>query len=182
VEGETPVDYDRPEEVEVKQGGASMGVRFRFRVTPVRVSRAAALAAMLLASIILWARDSTVDDLKQRVANIVVAGRPALCIEISERQLIAADKFYADGESEKASAALVDVATFSEQARDYAIQAHKHEKQSEIAIRKMARKLDNLKHAVTHDEQKQVEETLNRLERVRDDLLAAMFPNVGKKR
>jgi hypothetical protein len=157
-----------------------MGVRFR--VTGVALRRAGALVAALLASIVLPARDSTIDDLKQRVANIVVAERPALCIEISERQLIAADKFYATGESEKASAALVDVATFSEHARDYAIQSHKHEKQSEIAIRKMAHKLAGLKHAVTHDEQKQVEETMNRLEQVRDDLLAAMFPNGDKKR
>ena len=71
--------------------------------------------------------------------------------------------------------------TFSEFARDYAIQSHKHEKQSEIAIRKMARKLANLKHTVSRDDQDPVQQTIDRLERIRDDLMAAMFPKGGKK-
>jgi hypothetical protein len=68
--------------------------------------------------------------------------RPSLCIEISERRLDEADRLYVAGDSEHAQTALVDVTAFAELARDYAIQSHKHEKQSEIAIRKMARKLD----------------------------------------
>jgi hypothetical protein len=61
--------------------------------------------------------------------------------DISQLQLDAADRFYVAGDSGQAQAALVDVVAFSELARDYSIQSHKHEKQSEIAIRKMARKL-----------------------------------------
>ena len=53
---------------------------------------------------------------------------------------------------------------FSELARDYAIQSHKHEKQSEIAIRKMARKLADLKHAVSHEDQEQIQNTIDRLQ------------------
>jgi len=128
------------------------------------------------------ARDLTIDELKGRVASTGIAERPALCIQISERELDAADKLYAAGDDAKAQAALVDVAAFSELARDYAIQSHKHEKQSEIAVRKMAHKLADLKHAVAHEEQERVQDTINRLERVRDDLLAAMFPNGGKKK
>jgi hypothetical protein len=157
-----------------------MGVPTGFRLGWARAITA--LTVLLVLSTHVMARDSTVDDLKQRVANTVIADRPPLCIQISERQLAAAHQLYASGDSEKAQAALGDVAAFSEQARDYAIQAHKHEKQSEIAVRKMTRKLADLRHAVTHDEQKQVEETISRLEKVRDDLLAAMFPNGGKKK
>ena len=74
---------------------------------------------------------------------------PLVHSRIAERQLDAADRFYVAGDSEKAQAALADVIAFSELARDYAIQSHKHEKQSEIAIRKMARKLADLKHTVS---------------------------------
>ena len=70
---------------------------------------------------------------------------------------------------------------FAELARDYSIQTHKHEKQSEITIRRMTHKLAALKHSVTHEEQEQVQSTIERLERIRDDLLVAMFPKVGKK-
>jgi hypothetical protein len=85
------------------------------------------------------------------------------------------------GDSEHAQTTLVDVTAFAELARDYAIQSHKHEKQSEIAIRKMARKLTNLKHAVAHEDQEKIQVVIDRLQRIRDDLLAAMFPNGVKK-
>jgi hypothetical protein len=123
----------------------------------------------------------TVEELKARVAATDVAGRPPLCLRIAERQLDAASKFYAAGEGDKARAALTDVVAFAALDREYAIQSHKHEKQSEIAIRKMVRKLSDLKHTLTHDEQEQVQTTIDELQRVRDDLLAAMFPKGVKK-
>jgi len=123
----------------------------------------------------------TIEELKARLANTRIADRPALCLHISERQLDAAEKSYVAGESEKAQAALNDVTTYAELDREYAIQSHKHEKQSEIAVRRMTRKLADLKHTVSHEDQEQVQNTIDRLQRVRDDLLIAMFPKVGKK-
>jgi hypothetical protein len=146
------------------------------------LSTIAIMALLLIPLAHAIARDLTVEELKIRVAGASVADRPPLCLQISERQLDVADKLYAEGDSDKAQAALGDVAEFSELARDYAIQSHKHEKQSEIAVRKMTRKLADLKHAVAHGEQEQVQNTIDRLQRVRDDLLAAMFPNGGKKK
>jgi hypothetical protein len=120
------------------------------------------------------------EELKARVPNASIADRPVLCIHISELQLDAADKFYVAGDSGQAQAALSDVVAFSELARDYSIQSHKHEKQSEIAIRRMARKLADMKHTVSHEDQAQVQTTVDRLQRIRDDLLAAMFPKGNK--
>ncbi len=119
--------------------------------------------------------EPSIEELKDRVAKASIADRPPLCIRISERQLAAANRLYVAGDVEKWQAALAEVAAYAELARDYAIQSHKHEKQSEIAIRKMARKLADLKHTVAHEDQKQIQDTIDRLERVRDDLLAAMF-------
>ena len=127
------------------------------------------------------AAEPTIEELKQRVANANLADRPPLCIRICERQLDVADRFFVAGDSEKAGSALTDVVAFAELARDYAIQTHKHEKPSEIAIRKIARKLFDLKHTVSHDDQQQVQNAVDRLEQVRDDLLFAMFPKGGKK-
>ena len=145
----------------------------------------AAVAFALLVTVGLsargWAKELTLEELKERVAGASVGDRPALCIEIAERQEEAASKLYGAGDVDKAAAALGDVATFSEMARDYAIQSHKHEKQSEIAIRKMARKLGSLKHNLVQEDQKQIQDTIDRLEKIRDDLLAAMFPNGVKK-
>jgi hypothetical protein len=156
-----------------------------FSMAHLRLSRVVAVGGLLwmlaLPATLICAEQVTVDGLKARVADTTLAGRPPLCIHISELQLDAADRFYTLGDSEQAKAALGDVVAFSELARDYAIQSRKHEKQSEIAIRKMARKLGNMKHTVSQEDQAQVQTTIDRLQSIRDDLLAAMFPKGVKK-
>jgi hypothetical protein len=143
----------------------------------------AGVAALLLgiALAAAMARDQAVEELKERVANVGISQRPSLCIEISERQLETATKLYESGDGGKALAALVDVVAFSGLARDYAIQSHRSQKQSEIAIRKMARRLGDLKHAALREDQEQIQDTIDRLQSIRDDLLSAMFPHGVKK-
>lgn len=126
------------------------------------------------------AADATIEELKARVTSTEIGSRPRLCLQIAERQLEAANKLFASTQSDEAKAALTDVVTYSELARDYAIQSRKHLKQTEIAVRGMTRKLNDLKHTVTHDDQAAIQDAIDRLQRVRDDLLQAMFPH-GKK-
>src|SRR5579863_4744939 len=135
--------------------------------------------AMLLATFLvppITAKDQSVDELKARLSSTSAGDRPQLCLQIAERQLDDADKLFAAFESEKAQTDLTDVVAFSELARDNAIQSHKHLKQTEIAVRKMTRKLNDLKHSVSRDEQVAVQNAIDRLQHVRDDLLLAMFP------
>jgi len=142
-----------------------------------------ALLVACFASIAMAAKDPTIEELKDRLKSTSVGDRPRLCVQIAERQLDAANKSFAADESDKAKAALADVVAFSEFARDYAIQSHKHQKQTEIAVRTMIRKLNDLKHTVAHDDQAAIQDAIDRLQRVRDDLLLAMFPHgrEGKK-
>jgi hypothetical protein len=126
-------------------------------------------------------KEETAEELKAKLSDTAIRDRPKLCVQISELQLADADKLYRAGNSEKAHAAMVDVVAFSELARDYSIQSHHREKESEIAIRKMVHKLTDLKQAVTFVDQKPIEEAIDRLQKVRDDLLMAMFPKVEKK-
>lgn len=150
------------------------GKTSRWRLSASRAPALCLLALSVWASAIV-AKESSVEELKARLATASAGDRPRLCLEIAERQLTSADKFYADGETEKGQAALSDVAVFCEMARDNSIQSGKRLKQTEISVRLMARKLTDLKHRVTHDEQSAVQGTIDRLQKVRDDLLAAMF-------
>ena len=151
----------------------------RSRISQVAV---AALVLSMAGTLLALTPDQpTLEELKARVGTASVADRPPLCLHVAEEQLKNAAGFYAAGESEKGQAALADVVAYAQLDRDYAIQSHKHEKQSEIAIRKMVRKLTDMKHTVTRDEQAQLQTTIEQLEKARDDLLAAMFPKGGKK-
>jgi hypothetical protein len=126
------------------------------------------------------AQEVAVEDLKARASSASIGERPHLCVQIAERQLDVASKLYASADVERAQSTLADVVSYSEQARDYAIQSHKYQKQTEIAVRAMARKLAGIRHAVAHSDQEPLQAAIGRLERVRDDLLAAMFKKGGK--
>lgn len=119
--------------------------------------------------------EPTVDELKAKISAASVGDKPRLCIEVAQLQLKEADQLYATGDIDKAQASLTDVVAFSELARDYSIQSHKHQKQSEIAVRAMTRKLNDILHTLGREDQGAVKDALSRLERVRDDLLASMF-------
>ena len=148
----------------------------------IRVCCAVALAAVLAAMSAgaLRSGEPTVEDLKARLSSASISDRPRLCLQIAQQQLAAVDKFYAAVEDDQAQAALTDVVAYSELARDYSIQSHKHEKQTEIAVRGMIRKLTDILHSLGHDSQAPVHSAIGRLERVRDDLFAAMFPKGTK--
>ncbi len=124
--------------------------------------------------------DPSVEELKAKLSSTSVGDRPHLCLQIAQIQLGESDRLYAAADLEKAQAALTDVVAYSELARDYAIQSHKYQKQTEIAARSMTRKLTNIVHTLAHDDQGPVRDAINRLERVRDDLLASMFKKGGK--
>ena len=124
--------------------------------------------------------DETVDQLKARVASTNLPDRPHLCIQIAEKQLKESDKLYAGSDVPNAQAMLTDVVAYSELARDYAIQTHKYQKQSEIAIRHMTRKLTEIMHSLGHEDQAPVKDAVDRLQKMSDDLLASMFKKAGK--
>ncbi len=124
--------------------------------------------------------EPTIEELKAHVGSAETGERPRLCVHIAQRQLSEADRLYAAGEVDKGQAELSDVVAYSELARDYAIQSHKYQKESEIAVRAMARKLTALMHSVAHDDQAAVKDAVGRLEQVRDDLLSAMFKKAAK--
>ena len=147
------------------------------RAFPLRRSPCFLLLVAVLSAGVADARsDPTVEELKARVSSATVNDKAKICLEIAEKQLNTADKLFTTDEFEKAQSSLTDVVSYSELARDYCIQSHKHQKQTEIAIRSMTRKLNDLLHVIGLEEQGPVRDAINRLERARDDLLAAMFP------
>ena len=135
-----------------------------------------ALGACITAAASTIPRDEpTLEQLKASVSTAKVADKAKLCVQIAEKQLNETDRLYAASDYQHAQAALMDVVTYAELARDYAIQSHKYEKQTEIAARGISRKLNEILHSLGRDDQPPLEDAISRLERVRDDLQSAMF-------
>ena len=135
------------------------------------------IAAVLLAiSLLAFAyKTETLQELMARAESAKVEDRPALCVEIAERQLKSADELYTAGKVDDARTALQDVVTYSEKAHDAAIQSGKKVKNTEIAFRKMAAKLRDIKRSLNFEDQAPVQAAADRLESLRTDLLSHMF-------
>jgi hypothetical protein len=108
-------------------------------------------------------------------ASTSTEDRAQIGIRIAQMQLKNADHFYTEGHSDEARAAVEDVATYSEKARDASIQSKKHQKSIEIDVRKMADRLRDIKRTLAFEDQPSVENAIHRLEDVRTTLLNEMF-------
>lgn len=154
-----------------------LGARYLFRLVGTLTVLALVMGGMARA---VPGTEPTAEGLKARLSSTSVGDKPHLCVQIAQIQLKEADKFYIASDVEKGQAALVEVVAYSELARDYAIQSHKYQKQAEIAVRAMTRKLNELTHTLDHDDQPPVKDAIRRLQRVEDDLLKSMFPKGAK--
>ena len=134
------------------------------------------LLGAIAAAAVIPPDEPTVEELKARLAAANTGDKVHFCVQLAEKRLSDADKLYVADDIDKAQGALGDVVSYSELARDYSIESRKHQKQTEIAMRAMTRKLTAILHVLGHDDQGPVQDAIKRLERVRDDLLASMFP------
>jgi uncharacterized protein YgbK (DUF1537 family) len=143
--------------------------------------RRLALVLFLFAlAAICAARDETVAELKARLDSAPPEERPTLCVHIAQLQVRAADKLYTEGHVDEARAAVEDVATYFEKARDAAIESKKHLKNVEIDARKASEKLSDIKRTLAFEDQAPVEKAIRRIEEVRTALLKEMFSEKKK--
>ena len=126
-------------------------------------------------SLPLVARQETVDELKAKLGSAKESDQPKLCLEIARLQLDASEKAYQASQLPQAQALLNDVVDYSQKAGDAARQSHKHIKKTEIEVRKMSRRLQDLKPTVDIDSRQPVQDAINRLEHIRTQLLMQMF-------
>ena len=119
--------------------------------------------------------ETPVAELHKRAESAPMGERPALYIDIAERQLKAADDLYNTGKVDEARDAVQDVVACSEKAHDAAIQSGKRLKPTEIALRKMSIKLRDIKRTLNFEDQPPVQTAAERLQSLSDDLLSHMF-------
>jgi hypothetical protein len=138
-------------------------------------SQVAIAALLLLATVPVLARQETVEELKAKVNSAKGSDQVKLCLEIARRQLDAAEKNYKGGQMQPGQELLKDVVDYSQKAGDAARQSGKHIKKTEIEVRKMSRRLQDLKPALDVDYREPVQDAINHLEHVRTQLLMQMF-------
>ena len=144
------------------------------------MGRSLIIALLVLAAVgSSQAAKETVEELAVRAEAARPEDRPGLYIEIAERQLKNAGQLFGENKNDQAVNAIRDIATFAEKAHDAAMVARSRLKGTEIALRKMAAKLRDLKRTLSFEDQTPVQAAADHLEGLRTDLLGQMF---GKKK
>lgn len=136
---------------------------------------AMAILLLLACSPAALARHETLDELKAKLASAPLPDQPKLCLEIARRQFAAMDKAYQAGQIAQAQALLRDVVGYAKQAGEAALKSRKHVKKTEIGVRKMSRRLQDLRITLDVDNRPPVQDAINRLEEIRSQLLNKMF-------
>jgi hypothetical protein len=138
------------------------------------------LVVLAAASALMFADEhETLQKLIARADTARPEDRPSLYIAICEHELKAAEQSYGSDKADEAQAAVKALVDYAEKAHDAATQTGKRLKDTEIAYRKMAAKLRDLKRGLDFQDQAPVQAAADRLESLRTDLLSRMF---GKKK
>jgi hypothetical protein len=151
----------------------------RIRVAILTLQVAVALAAFAGAAPVFGAKDESLDQLIARAESARPEDRPGLYVDIARQKADIADQSYHDGNADAGTATLRDVVTFSKKATDASIETGKRLKNTEISLRKMVEKFRDVKRTVAFEDQAPIQQTMDELEKMRTDLLSAMF---GKKK
>lgn len=121
------------------------------------------------------AKDETVQQLIERANTARVEDQAPLYSAAAEKRLKAADELYTAGKVSEAREAVTDVVSYSDRASSAAIQSGKKLKNTEIAVRRMAAKLRDIKRSLAFEDQSPVQAAVDRLETLRTQLLTKMF-------
>lgn len=128
----------------------------------------------------LAAKEETVDDLIARAKSARLEEQPRIYVDIAELQLKTADNSYTAGKVEEGQAAVENLVKYSEKAREASIKSGKRVKNTEIAVRKMAARLRDIKRSLAFEDQAPVQSAIDHLEKMRTDLLNRMFSKEKK--
>src|SRR4051794_26030287 len=120
-------------------------------------------------------KKDSLEQLKARADSAAGKHEIELATEIAERQLKTTDEAYSAGNVDQAQAALTDVVDYGVRAAKEATNTGKRMKQTEIALRKIADKLDGIGKSVDVDSRPPVVDAVKKLEAARNDLLFRMF-------
>lgn len=136
-----------------------------------------AASALIVAATLAMASDKkeSTEQLKARAETAAGKHEIELATEIAERQLKATDDAYSAGDIDKAQAAMNDVVEYGVRAAREATNTGKRMKQTEIALRKISDRLNDISKSVDVDSRPPVKDAILKLEAARNDLLFRMF-------
>ncbi len=134
-----------------------------------------ALLFLLVSSCAQAQAPSRLEELKHRAEHEKEQKRGPAYVDIARELVENANNAYGDGNQNKAEEAIKESLTYAYQAVASAKERGKKIKETEINLRKLSNRVEEIRHSVALDDQPPLEAAHRKLEQLRTELLDRMF-------
>lgn len=132
--------------------------------------------ALLATAPAALASDKTLEHMKALLESERDSGdRIKLSLDISRTQIELANQSYEEGEVDRATTLVQEAISYAERAATTSRDNNKRVKQTEIALRKISNRLEDIGRTLSVEDRPAVEKAVTRLEELRRLLLTHMF-------
>lgn len=98
-----------------------------------------------------------------------------LCVDAARQLAELSNDYFTIGYVELAQAAMKDAGRLAEKAGSSSVASKKRRKQTEIALRKLEKRISDIAQTLNFEDRPPVEEIVKRIDKVRSDILMSMF-------
>ena len=98
-----------------------------------------------------------------------------ICVDAAAALVESADKLFTEGNAEQGHQQMKDAVTYAEKATKGSIQSNKRQKKTEIGLRRLSRRMTEIRQTLAIDDRPPMDELINAVEKMRTALLMSMF-------
>ena len=144
------------------------------RFNPQACAAISLMVVVCCASAALAERQEPIDRLIAR-ADGGGEKQAELYVEVARRYADEAGMLFDSGDPDKAQAAIKNVVAYADKARASVPHSEKRIKDTELTMRKLQRKLEDMAHAIDFDDRQPVSDAATHVQELRSELLDLMF-------
>lgn len=103
-----------------------------------------------------------------------------ICMDAARKLTEVSNQHFEDGQVEAAQAYMKDAGKYAEKAGRASLESHKRQKQTEIGMRRLTKRMKDIVQTLNFEDRPPVEQVIMSIEKVRSELLLKMFGNPKK--
>ncbi len=126
-------------------------------------------------------KDLPIEELKAKAEAETGDHKPLLYAEVVHREIEDANQLFVEGDVEKAQATIKDAILYAGKARDAALARPHKLKDTEIHLRKVEHRLNDIRRTLALEDQPEVQDAADQIAGMRKQLLDTMFAPKRKK-
>lgn len=121
------------------------------------------------------AEKPTLEQLRARADSARGEECAEVCLKTAQELAELSNQLFTEGAPDKAHAAMEDAVRYAKRAAEGSLQSRKRQKKTEIALRKLARRITDIGQTLAVDDRPALDEAVDVIEQLRTELLTSMF-------